>query len=107
MAYMINGSAASVGPVSVNWVPIAQFTDFNNQPVYSGWRIELGFEPLAIADAAQWLNAVSAGSVNLTVLDRWSLGFTTLSSVYCSIPTPPVVMDVHTEAFTIVVHGVY
>lgn len=107
MSYAINGSSTSVGPVSVNWIPIEQIRDFNNQPVYSGYRVELGFEAMAVADAAQWLNSTSSGSVNLTILDRWSLNFTTLSGVYCNFPTLPMVRDVHVEPFTIVINGVY
>lgn len=107
MPYLINGSSASVGPVGVVWHPITQGVDWNNQPFYSGFRIEMQFGIMSIDDGAQWLNAVSAGSVNLTIINRWATDFTSLSGVYCSIPAPPAVQDIHLEPFTIMVHGVY
>jgi len=105
--YSINGSATSIGPVGVRWMPITSIIDHNQQPVIGGYDIELRFDVSAPADAAQWLTNVSATSVNLVVPNRWSTAFVTLSAVYCEIVESPSQEDVHIEPFTIVVHGVY
>lgn len=107
MSYAINGSTCSYAPFSVRWMPIVSGLDHNQQPFYSGYDIELRFDACSVADGRQWLDNVSATSVNLTIPDRWVLGFTTLSSVYCEILEPPALMDIHLEPFTIIVHGVY
>lgn len=107
MSYAINGSSCSYAPFSVRWIPITTIIDHNQQPVIGGYDIELRFDSCSPADAQQWLDNVSATSINLTIPDRWQLGFTTLSSVYCEIVESPALMDIHLEPFTIVVHGVY
>ena len=107
MSYAINGSAASFGPNSVRWIPIVSFIDHNQQPVYSGFDIELLFDACSPADAQQWLQNVSATSINLTIPDRWQLGFTILSSVYCEIVDSPALQDIHLEPWSLIVHGVY
>lgn len=105
--YLINGSAASLAPTGVKWVPQIATTDHNNQPVYSTFNVELQFPACCPADAAQWLNAVSSGSVDLQILGRWNLSETNLSAVYCFIPDPPQSRDIHVEPFSIMVMGVY
>ena len=107
MSYAINGSSMSYAPFEVRWVPLMTLMDHNQQPVYSGYDIEMKFDNCCVADGSQWLDAVSSGSINLTVLNRWSIAFTTLSSVYCEINDAPAVQDVHLEPFSITVHGVY
>lgn len=107
MSYAINGSATSIGPTSVRWMPISSITDHNQQPVYAGYDIELQFDAACPADGRQWLDNVSAASINLTIPDRWKLSFITLSTVYCEIIESPAQQDIHLESFIIMVHGVY
>ena len=107
MSYAINGSTTSYAPFSVKWMPITTIIDHNQQPVISGYDIELQFDSCSVLDGKQWIDGVSATSVNLTIPDRLSLGFTTLSAVYCEIVEHPALQDIHLEPFTIVVHGVY
>jgi hypothetical protein len=105
--YLINGSTASLSPFSVRWVPQIAITDHNRQPVYHGYNVEMRFPACCPADAAQWIDAVSSGSVDLQIINRWNLTFTNLSAVYCTIAETPASEDVHVEPFVIIVHGVY
>ena len=105
--YIINGSTMSFAPYSVKWIPIVSIIDHNQQPVYSGYDVELLFDACSVADAQQWLNNVSATSVNLTIPDRWQLGFTALSAVYGEIVDSPPLQDIHLEPWSLVFHGVY
>jgi hypothetical protein len=107
MSYAINGSATSIGPTSVRWIPIVSIIDHNQQPVIAGFDIELVFDVSRPADGYQWLDNVSSTSVNLTIPDRWKTSFITLSSVYCEIMESPPQLDIHLEPFTLMVHGVY
>ena len=105
--YAINGSATSIAPFSVKWMPITTVIDHNKQPVIGGYDIELQFDVCSVLDGRQWLDNVSANAVNLTLPDRWALGFVTLNDVYCEIIDSPALMDIHLEPFTIIVHGAY
>jgi len=91
MSYLINGQSASIAPATVWWQPIEVGTDHNGQPVYSRyWNCVLEFDACTPQEASQWLTAVSAGSVSLTLPNRWSsASFVTFSPVYASITEAP------------------
>ena len=77
MSYKINGSSASIGAVDVRWLLNLQGIDHNGMPVYSAYaNIEMRFPQEARPDELyQWQNAVSSGSVNVTVPDRGTVRF--------------------------------
>jgi hypothetical protein len=107
MSYAVNGSSM-IGPTGVLWVPVQNIIDLNNQPVYSGYRIELQFGATCATDARRWLESVSSGPVDITLPGRWeSTSFITVSNVYCDISETPQLVDVHMEPFSIIIHGVY
>ena len=105
--YAINGSVASMAPVSVHWQPIPLGVDHNGATLFSAnWNVVHQFDSASIGDAQQWLSQASANtSVNLTTMDRWLLESTILSNVYLDLTQAPVLTDVHTGPFTITVRG--
>lgn len=106
-SYVVNGTSMNIGPATIRWEPIVATVDHNQQPVYSGFDIVMNFPESNIDDGAQWLNAVSSGSINLTIPSRWGLDFVTLSGVYIELADVPIQADIHLEPFTLIVHGVY
>lgn len=106
MSFKINGSAASVGATSVRWMLNPKGIDHNGQPVWSRYaNVELVFpDESRLPDLAQWLNAVSSGSVNLTIPNQWATGFTDLSGVYVEITQFPEQIDVHATQLILIVH---
>lgn len=107
MTYKINGSAASVGATSVRWMLLSQGNDHNSQPIYSIYaNVELRFpEEADPTDLRQWINAVSSGSVNLTIPDKWNTSFTDLSAVYVEITQFPEIQDVHATQLILMVRN--
>lgn len=105
MSYKINGSSASIGAASVRWMLNYVGTDHNGQPVASRYaNVELKFPELAKPeDVKQWMNAVSSGSVNLTIPNQWEIGFTDLSGVYVEIMQFPEIIDVHSNQLVLMV----
>jgi hypothetical protein len=107
MSYVVNGTSMNIGPAAITWNPIVAIIDHNQQPVYAGFDVVMQFPESNIEDGAQWLDAVSSGSVNLTIPTRWGLSFSTLSGVYVELVNVPTQEDIHLTPFTLVVHGVY
>ena len=105
MTFKINGSAASIGATGVRWQPLSLGIDHNGQPVYGLYaNVELRFpEEADPADLRQWINAVSSGSVTLTVPDQWNTTFTDLSSVYVEITQFPEIQDVHATQLILII----
>ena len=108
MTYKINGTATSIGPATVRWMPTVKGNDHNGQPLYStSYTVELRFsEGASVTDGREWLDGTSSGSVTLTIPTRWGLDFTDLSSVYVQILEPPELADVHLGSFALLVNGV-
>lgn len=103
MSYSINGIPASIAPATVWWKPIEVGMDHNGQPLYSRyWNCTLEFDACTPPQAAQWLNAVSSGSVSLTLPNRWSsASFVTYSPVYANITESPNYETVNMAPFSI------
>jgi len=105
--YKINGTATSIGPVEVKWIPQIMGVDHNGQPVFSAnYEIELSFDGGSVTHTREWIQGTSSGSVNLTVLNRQQLGFTTLSGVYVAIQEEPYIRDINTGPFKLLVRNV-
>lgn len=107
MSYKINGSAASIGAISVKWALKYQGIDHNGQPVASRFAdVELRFpEEAQPADLRQWMNNCSTGSVTLTIPTQWGTSFTDLSAVYCEITQFPEIQDVHATQLVMIVRN--
>lgn len=104
--YTINGTAASLGPISVRWRGMLVGRDHTQRGIYSGnWEVDLSFPPASIAWGQQWLNAASAASANITILAHHSIGYTDLSGVQLEVIEYPAVEDVNFTAWTMVVRG--
>lgn len=104
--YKINGTSTSIGPVSVQWLRTKIGTDHNGAPLYAlDNQVIMQFDGGSPPHVREWLNATSGGSVSLTTLNRWNLGFTTLSGVYMEASREPDFSDVNLGAFTITVMG--
>ena len=105
MAYKINGSSASVGAATVNWMLNYVGIDHNGMPVPSRYaNVELKFPEVSrTADLKQWMDAVSGGSVNLTIPNQWAVDFTDLSGVYVEIVQFPEIVDVHSTQLVLMV----
>lgn len=107
ITYAINGSAASLAPVSVNWNTHLLGYNHNGAPIYTGVAdVTLNFETASPTCAQQWLAQASGGtSVNLTIPDRWQINSTILSGVYLELTSPPTLQSVNLQAFTITVRN--
>lgn len=105
--YKINGTATSIGPTSIRWMPQQLGIDHNGQPVYSSnYQIEMRFDSGSVTWAREWITGTSSGSVNLTVLNRLNLGYTDLSGVYVSIEEEPEISSVLAGQFRLMVRNV-
>lgn len=104
--YKINGTATSIGPVSVRWLPNVQGIALNGRAIFSSYNtIEMKFDGGSIPHVRQWIDSVSAASFNLTTLARNQLAFVDLSGVNAEITQWPEVQDVNYGEFVIVVRG--
>lgn len=105
--YKINGTATSIGPVEIKWIPQLLGVDHNGQPVLSAnYEVELSFDGGSVTHTREWIQGTSSGSVNLTILNRQQLGFTTLSGVYVAITEEPSIRDINTGPFKLTVRNV-
>jgi hypothetical protein len=104
--YKINGSAASIAPISVKWIAPTTGISLSGRGIYSAFHnIELQFDGGSIPECRQWLDVVSAGSFNVTLLSRDQLAFTTLSGVNAEITEWPSVESVNYTPFSITIRG--
>lgn len=107
ITYAINGSTASLQPLSILWNTHLLGHNHNGAPIYAGTAdVTLTFETASPTCAQQWLTQSSGGtSVNLTIPDRWQLNSTILSSVYLELTAPPTLDSVNLTGFTITVRN--
>jgi hypothetical protein len=104
--YTINGVTASIAPFSQRWRQIEVGRDHLQRAIYSGnEEIDLDFGPCSITMARQWLDAASAGSANITVLNRYGIGWTDLSGVNLQVVTYPAVQAGNAADFNLVIKG--
>lgn len=104
--YKINSSGMSIGPFSIKWMPTTIGVALNGRGIYSSfYNIIMQFEGGSIPHVWQWIDNVSAGSFNATVLDRNQLAFTDLSGVNAEITEWPDIQNVNAGNFTIVLRG--
>jgi hypothetical protein len=105
--YKINGSGLSIAPFRFQWSFPVIGTKQNGQPIYSSrYQITADYGQHSPDEVKQLIDAVSAGSFNLTCPDKTSTSFMTFSSVNANIISWPVLVDVHMEPFQIIFNGV-
>jgi hypothetical protein len=104
--YQVNGTTADIAPVDQTWRQVLIGRSHDQRAIYSGnWEIDLVFPPASITYGQQWLNAASSGSANLTVLDKYQIGYTDLSAVQLEVVQFPRVTAGHFGEWTMVVRG--
>jgi hypothetical protein len=105
--WKINGSGMSIAPVGSFWVPPTIGIALTGRGVYSSfYNVELTFAGGCVADTWQWIDAVSAGSFNATILARDEIAFTDTSGVYAEIVQWPKIEGTITGEFVILLRGV-
>ena len=104
--YTIGATAALLAPSVQRWRRVQVDTDHSKRAIYSGnEEIDLEFDSASITMARQWLEATSGGSLNLTILGRWNLGYVDLSGVYLEINQYPSIEAGVAGNFTLIVKG--
>ena len=104
--FAINGGTASIAPFSQTWRRIQIGRSHDQSALYSGnWEIDLSFDSASITMQREWMEAASSGSLNLTVLNRFSTNFTDLSAVQLEVVDYPPVEAAMSGPWTMVVRG--
>ncbi len=105
--YTINGASAQLAPYHQKWRRINIGRDHEQRPIYSAnEEVDLLFDAASITMARQWMEAASAGSVNITILNRYGVGWTDLSSVHLEVVEFPAVEAGTAAPWAMVVRGV-
>jgi hypothetical protein len=89
--YKINGSDASLAPVSQQWIDIPLGTNLQGKTIfYPRKEVVLTFDSCSMTFFHQWADVANAGSLNtLTMLDPASLNYTGYSNVYLDLEQRP------------------
>lgn len=104
--YTISGASAQLAPYSQRWRQVSQGRDHNQNEILAGnEEIDLSFDNASITMARQWLDAASGGSVNITVLNRWGVGWTDLSAVQLDVLEYPAVESGVATGWTMIIRG--
>ena len=104
--YELNGDAVALAPYSQKWRQVITGRDHTKRPIYSGnEEIDLLFDGASITMARQWLEAASGASANITVLRRYSLGWTDLSAIQLEVIEAPAVEAGIATPWTMIIRG--
>jgi hypothetical protein len=104
--YTLKGIGASIAPYEQKWRRVAVDTDHAGRVLYAGnEEIDLLFDSCSITFARQWLEAASGGSLNMTVLNRYKLGYTDLSAVQLRVNEWPAIQAGVSGPWTMTVTG--
>ena len=104
--WILNGITASIAPYSIRWRKLAIGRDHTRRPLYSGnWEIDMSFDSASITYARQWQEAASSGSLNMTILKPYSIGFTDLSAVHLDLVDAPTVESGMSGPWSMIVRG--
>ena len=104
--YTLSGITASIAPHTQTWTRLQIGRDHNQRAIYAGnEEITLDFPPASITFARQWMEAASSGSLNMTVLDRYGVGWRDLSGVQLEVVTPPSVQSRYAGPWSMIVRG--
>lgn len=98
----------SLAPYQVWYEPIPVGVAHTRQTIYSGdYNVHLTFPESTPEEAAQWIDAVSAGSVNATIIGRLTTSFSDLSGIYFNIDNFPTMESIYMTGFSLTINGVY
>jgi len=104
--WALNGGAASIQPYSVRWRKLSIGRDHTRRPLYSGnWEIDMSFDSASITFSRQWMEAASSGSLNMTVLKPYSIGWTDLSAVHLELVEVPTVESGMSGPWSMIIRG--
>ena len=104
--FTLNGEAVLIAPYSQKWRQVIIGRDHNKRAIYSGnEEIDLLFGGASITMARQWLEAASGASANITVLRRYSLGWTDLSAIQLEVVDAPAIESGVATAWSMVIRG--
>ena len=104
--WILNGITASIAPYSIRWRKLAIGRDHTRRPLYSGnWEIDMSFDSASITYARQWLEAASSGSLNMTVLKPYSIGWTDLSAIQLELIEVPNIANGTSDPWSMIVRG--
>ena len=104
--YTVNGVTASLAPINVKWRGMQVGRDHTQRQILSGnWEIDLTFGPASITWGQQWLQAASAASANVTILNQYQIGFTDLSAVQLEVVEYPGIENINFTGWTMVIRG--
>lgn len=104
--FTINGATASLAPSTQTWRQVQIGRDHLMRPIYAGnEEIDLEFDSASITMARQWLEAASGGSLSITVLNRYGIGWTDLSGVYLEVVQFPVIQSGYAGGWSMKVIG--
>ena len=105
-SYAINGTLTALGPYSQRWRQIPLGADHTQRAILAGnEEIDLEFDSASITMAREWLEAASSGSLTITVLSRYGLGWSDLSGVNISVTTYPAIESGMSGPWSMVVKG--
>ena len=105
--YTINGEPAILAPHTQRWRQVQVGTDHTQRPIYQAtWEIDMEFDSCTIEMGNQWLQAASAASANITVLDRYSVEYTDLSGIQLIINSFPAKTAAYYQPFSLKITGV-
>jgi len=104
--YTINGVTASQAPYSQRWRQVNIGRDTGQRGFFQTyWEVDLSFDSASITHTRQWLEAASAASANITILDRYSLNYTDLSGVQLEVMEDPTLETVVFGPWSMTVRG--
>ena len=98
----IDGSAASIAPVTVQWMREQIGTSHEGAPLLpSKWNVIMSFDSASPSHAKEWLDLEDGASHTIDTLARNQLGWKTLSPVYIKVDQYPAQEDIHSGPFVI------
>ena len=104
--FTLNGTSVMIAPYSQKWRQVLTGRDHTKRAIYAGnEEIDLLFDGASITMARHWLEAASGASVNITVLRRYSLGWTDLSAVQLEVVEAPAVEAGIATPWTMIIRG--
>lgn len=104
--YTIGAVGASIAPYEQKWRRVPVDTDHAGRVIYAGnEEIDLLFDSCSITMARQWLEAASGGSLNLTILNRYKLGYIDLSAIQLRVNEWPSIVAGVAGEWTMTVTG--
>ena len=104
--YTINGVTASQAPYSQRWRQVNIGRDTDQRGLFQTyWEVDLSFDSASVTYTRQWLEAASAASANLTILNKYQADYTDLSAVQLEVTEAPTLETVVFGPWSMTVRG--